>query len=65
MAQIGEQREFESWVKALKEHKLTPEQIALLQEMVDKGKASDLARAAQLLDWHESVVNPTEHLYGF
>jgi len=65
MAQIGEQREFESWVKALKENILKPEQLAVLQEMVDKGKAADLARAAQLLDWHESVVNPTEHFYGF
>ena len=65
MAQIGEQHEFESWVKALQEKKLTPEQTAVLQEMVDKGKAVDLARAAQLLDWHDGVVNPIEHMYGF
>jgi len=65
MAQIGEQDEFESWSQALRENKLAPEQLIVLQEMVDKGKAMDLARAAQLLDWHETVVNPVEHMYGF
>jgi hypothetical protein len=65
MAQIGEKQEFESWLQALRENKLKPEQLAVLQEMVDKGQAVDLARAAQLLDWHETVVNPIEHLYGF
>ena len=64
MAKIGEQKEFESWVHALRENKLKPAQLAVLQTMVDKGQAADLARAAQLLDWHETVINPIEHLYG-
>jgi hypothetical protein len=32
--------------------------------MVDQGDAETLDRAAYLLDWHESVIDPVEHLYG-
>jgi hypothetical protein len=64
MASIGEEREFNSWLQALQEQKLSPEQIAVLQQMVDQGDAETLDRAAYLLDWQESVIDPVEHLYG-
>ena len=65
MAFIHEQREFTSWEQALQAEILTPEQIAVLQEIVDDGEANTLARAAQLLDWQESVIDSDEHMYGF
>jgi len=65
MALPHEKKEFDSWFQALQENKLSPEQLALLQEMVDDGQVQSLARAAQLLDWQESVIDPDEHLYGF
>ena len=39
MASIGEEREFNSWLQALQAQKLSPEQIAVLQQMVDQGDA--------------------------
>lgn len=65
MASVHDEREFNSWLQALQEQKLSPEQIAVLQQMVDQGKAETLDRAAYLLDWQESVIDPVEHLYGF
>lgn len=65
MASIGEEREFDSWLQALQEQTLSPEQIAVLQQMVDQGDAETLERAAYLLDWQESIIDPVEHLYGF
>lgn len=64
MASILEEREFNSWLQALQAQKLEPEQLAVLQEMVEQGQAETLDRAAQLLDWQESVLDPIEHLYG-
>jgi hypothetical protein len=64
MASIGEEREFESWELALNAHILTEEQITVLQGMVDDGEADSLERAAQRLDWQESVIDPTDHMYG-
>ncbi len=64
MASIGEEREFESWVLALKAGILTEAQIVVLQNMVDDGEADSLERAAQRLDWQESVIDPTDHMYG-
>jgi hypothetical protein len=64
MAQPHEKKEFESWRRALEEDKLTPEQLATLQKMVDEGQAETLANAALLLDWQESVIDPDEHMYG-
>lgn len=64
MASIQETREFDSWLQALQAKQLNPVQLAVLQQMVDQGQADTLARAAQLLDWQESVLDPTEHLYG-
>lgn len=57
-------KEFDSWHRALKENKLKPEQLAVLQKMVDEGEADNLVRAAQLLDWQETVIDPDEHMYG-
>jgi len=65
MASVHEEREFNSWLQALQAEKLTPEQLAVLQQMVDQGDAETLDRAAYLLDWQESVIDPVEHLYGF
>ena len=64
MASIQEEREFDSWLQALQDQKLQPEQIAVLQQMIEQGQAETLDRAAQLLDWQESVLDPIEHLYG-
>lgn len=64
MASIGEDREFESWVTALRAGILTEEQIAVLQGMVDDGEAESLEGAAKRLDWQETVIDPTDHMYG-
>lgn len=64
MASIQEEREFDSWLQALHEQKLQPEQLAVLQQMIEQGQAETLERAAQLLDWQESVLDPIEHMYG-
>ena len=64
MATPHEKKEFDSWHRALKESKLKPEQLAVLQKMVDDGEVDSLARAAQLLDWQETVIDPDEHMYG-
>ena len=64
MASPHEKKEFESWHRALKAGTLTPDQLAVLQTMVDEGQAENLERAAQLLDWQETVIDPDEHMYG-
>lgn len=64
MASIQEEREFDSWLQALHDQKLQPQQLAVLQQMIEQGQAETLDRAAQLLDWQESVLDPVEHLYG-
>jgi predicted alpha-1,6-mannanase (GH76 family) len=65
MASPHEKKEFESWYRALLAGKLTPSQLMVLQTMVDEGQAKNLERAAQLLDWQESVIDPDEHMYGY
>ncbi|NJN82860.1 MAG: hypothetical protein HC802_11660 [Caldilineaceae bacterium] len=65
MASVGERAEFESWHQALLAKQLSPQQLLVLQQMVDDGDAADLEQAAQLLDWQSEVVDSTEHLYGF
>ena len=65
MANPHEKKEFDSWHRALLEKKLDPEQLATLQQMVDEGQVESLERAALLLDWQESVIDPDEHMYGF
>lgn len=64
MARPNEKKEFDSWHKALQENKLKPDQLAVLQKMIDDGEAESLEKAAQLLDWQETVIDPDEHLYG-
>ena len=64
MASIGEDREFESWVTTLKMGILTADQVAVLQGMVDDGEAENLEQAARRLDWQETVIDPTDHMYG-
>ncbi len=64
MASPHERKEFESWQRALSEHQLEPEQVAVLEDMVKEGQAESLEKAAQLLDWQETVIDPDEHMYG-
>lgn len=64
MASPHEKKEFTSWHCALLADKLTPQQLTVLQTMVDEGQVENLERAAQLLDWQESVIDPDEHMYG-
>lgn len=64
MASPYEKKEFESWHRALMTDKLTPAQLTVLQTMVDEGQAENLERAAQLLDWQDTVIDPDEHMYG-
>ena len=56
---------FKSWERALADGKLSPEQIATLQDMVDNKLADTLQRAAKMLDWQDTVIMPDEHMYGF
>ena len=44
---------------------LTPEQVAVLQDMVEQGQVESVEAAATLLDWQEDVIDPDEHMYGF
>ncbi len=64
MASIDEKQEFSSWSLALQAGVLTEIQIGTLQQLVDDGKADSLEAAARFLDWQDSVIDPTEHLYG-
>lgn len=64
MASPHEKKDFTSWHRALLADKLTPQQLTVLQTMVDEGQSENLERAAQLLDWQESVIDPDEHMYG-
>ena len=65
MAIPQETNEFDSWNRALSDGKLNPDQVAVLQKMVDDGEAKMLEAAAQFLDWQQTVINPIEHMYGF
>ena len=65
MTEPGKKKAFESWQQALAGNRLTPQQVAVLQEMVDTGRAENLEAAAKFLDWQESVIDPDEHMYGF
>ena len=62
---MSEESSFKSWRKALAENLLTPEQLAVLQKMVEDGEASSTEAAAERLDWQDTVNNPDEHMYGF
>jgi hypothetical protein len=58
------QQGFKSWRQALEANILTPEQLEVLQDMVTKGDAKDLAAAAIMLDWQDGIIHKPEHLYG-
>jgi len=53
------------WRQALEANKLSPGQMEVLQDMVDKGEAENLLAAAVMLDWKDGIIHPAEHLYGF
>ena len=64
MAQIHERHEFNSWALSLQTQTLTPEQMAVLQELVAEGKVSTLKTAADFLDWQGETIDSIEHMYG-
>lgn len=55
---------FSSWQSALEESLLKPEQVAVLQTMVDEGHAKTLDGAASILDLQETIIHPAEHMWG-
>jgi len=55
---------FSSWESALEKRLLKPEQVAVLQTMVDEGQAKTLADAASILDLQETIIHPKEHMWG-
>jgi hypothetical protein len=57
--------DFSNWQRGLADGTLTPEQMAVLKEMVDSGQVDSVQTAAQMLDWQDSVIDPPEHMYGF
>jgi hypothetical protein len=56
--------EFSSWRSALEQSLLKPEQVAVLQTMVDEGRAKALDHAASILDLQETIIHPREHMWG-
>ncbi len=64
MAQIHERHEFNSWALALQADALTPEQMAVLQGLVDEGTVASLKTAADFLDWQGEAIDSIEHMYG-
>ena len=56
--------EFASWQSALAQSLLKPEQVAVLQTMVDEGHAKTLDNAASILDLLETIIHPPEHMWG-
>ena len=62
---MPEESRFKSWQQALADNKLSPEQLAVLQQMVEDGEAASIEAAAARLDWQDTVINPDEHMYGF
>jgi hypothetical protein len=57
--------QFRSWRQALDHGQLTPEQTAVLEEMVQQGQAENLEAAASMLDWQDAIINKPDHMYGF
>jgi hypothetical protein len=56
---------FQSWRQALEQGLLTPDQIAVLEDMVKQGQAENIQAAASMLDWQDAIINKPEHMYGF
>ena len=55
---------FSSWHSALEQSLLKPEQVTVLQTMVDEGHAKTLDDAASILDLQEIIIHPAEHMWG-
>jgi hypothetical protein len=62
---MADDYEFKSWRQALAENRLTADQLAVLQKMVEDKEAETIEAAAARLDWQDTVINPEEHMYGF
>ena len=62
---MAEEAQFKSWRRALAENKLTPDQLGVLQKMVEDRQAETMEAAAAFLDWQDTVIQPDEHMYGF
>jgi hypothetical protein len=62
---MSEEYQFKSWRQALSENRLSREQLAVLEKMVEDGEANTVEAAAARLDWQDTVINPDEHMYGF
>jgi hypothetical protein len=62
---MTEEFQFKSWRVALAENRLTADQLAVLERMVEDKEADSIEAAAAKLDWQDTVINPDEHMYGF
>jgi hypothetical protein len=62
---MSDEAQFRSWRQALSENRLTADQLAVLEKMVEDGEADTVEAAAARLDWQDTVINPDEHMYGF
>ena len=62
---MSEEHQFKSWRQALADNRLTRDQLAVLEKMVEDGEAATIEAAAARLDWQDTVINPDEHMYGF
>jgi hypothetical protein len=56
---------FKSWRLALEQGRLSRDQLAVLEKMVEDGEAKTIEAAAARLDWQDTVIMPDEHMYGF
>jgi len=65
MTDSADGKGFRSWRMALEAGKLSPGQLEVLQDMVDKGEVETILAAAVMLDWKDGIIHPAEHLYGF
>ena len=62
---MADESGFSSWRQALAANRLTPDQLAVLEKMVEDGEAESVEAAAARLDWQDTVIQPDEHMYGF
>ena len=65
MTEPANDKGFRSWRQALEAKTLSPGQLEVLEDMVTKGEAENVAAAAVMLDWKDGIINKAEHLYGF
>lgn len=62
---MADESGFSSWRQALAANRLTRDQLAVLEKMVEDGEAENVEAAAARLDWQDTVIQPDEHMYGF